>query len=258
MNLTKEEYDSLELVYVSRTAEFRRKGDNLLKKYVHFYPLIKSKFDYLLCFPYIEGSGELIDEFFIDNHYQGIVVKEFKDAVPFSKGNEFSIREKSKACLDIDKQLTTLHSYNMCFNDVHIDNLLIDKSGGHLIDFDEIDYFGGSSYSPKYRLGNSDGKTFSGSVKVDLYKSLLCYLGLFYNLDIERVLKYSSVLDISRVPLLFGETTFVNLINNATSAMFSFDLENITNIEEFLPFVLDEDKYNSDLEKINENVKVLR
>ena len=130
----------------------------------------------------------------------------------------------------------------MCFNDIHSDNLLIDKSGGHLIDFDEIDYFGGSSYSPK----------------VDLYKSLLCYLGLFYNLDIERELKFSSVLDISKVPLLFDKTTFVNLINNATSAMFSFDFYNIPNIEEFLPFVLDEDKYNYDLEKIKENVKVLR
>ena len=83
-------------------------------------------------------------------------------------------------------------------------------------------------------------------------------MGLFYNLDIERELKFSSVLDISKVPLLFDKTTFVNLINNATSAMFSFDFYNIPNIEEFLPFVLDEDKYNYDLEKIKENVKVLR
>ena len=258
MNLTKEEYYNLDLACVSRTAELRRKDEFLLKKYVYSDPLVKSKFDYLLFFPHIEGSGELLDKLFINNLYQGIVTKEFKDAVPFSNGKCFSIREKSKACLDIDKQLTTLHSYNMCFNDIHSDNLLIDKSGGHLIDFDEIDYFGGSSYSPKYRLGNSDGNTFSGSVKVDLYKSLLWYLGLFYNLDIERELKFSSVLDISKVPLLFDKTTFVNLINNATSAMFSFDFYNIPNIEEFLPFVLDEDKYNYDLEKIKENVKVLR
>lgn len=258
MNFTKEEYNNLDLVCISRTAELRRKDDLLLKKYVYADPLVKSRFDYLLRFPHIEGSGELLEELFINNDYKGIVVDNFQDALPFSKGEAFSIEEKSKACIDINRQLLTLHNYHMCFNDIHSDNFLIDKYGGHLIDFDEIDYFEGASYSPKYRLGNCDGSVFSGSVKVDLYKALLCYLELFYNLDIVKELKFANVLDISRVPNLFSDTSIETLINDATSAMFCFDLENIPGIEELLPFIFDEERYNSDLEKIKKNIKVIR
>ncbi len=258
INLTSKEYYNLDLVYTSRTAELRRKDDYLLKRYVYSNPLVKNKFEYLLNFPYIKNSGELLAELFINDFYEGIVIKEFKDAVPFSKGKVFSLHDKIKACLDIDKQLSILHDYRMCFNDIHSDNLLIDKNGGHLIDFDEIDYFGGSSYLPKFRLGNSDGNTFSGSVSVDLYKALICYLELFYNLNIEEKLKICSVLDISMIPILFAETTFSDLINDATVAMFSPNLESFPNLEELLPFVSDEEKYNFDLEKIKENVKTLR
>ena len=257
MKIALDDYNKLEIVLVSRTAELRRKDDFLLKKYVYAVASLKKKFDYLLSFPYIEGSGEPLELLFINDLYEGVITKEFKDAVPFSKGTDFSIEEKCNASIDIDKQLSILHSYNMCFNDIHSDNLLIDKNGGHLIDFDEIDYVGGTSYTPKYKLGNSDGNVFSSSEKVDLYKALLCYLSLFYNLDIESKVKFSSILDISRVPLLFDKTTIINLINDATVAMFSFDFK-FPNIEEFLPFVLDEDKYNFDLKKIKENVKVLR
>ena len=255
MNLTKKEYSSLELVYVSRTAEFRRKDDFLLKKYIYSNPLVKSKFDYLLFFPHIDGSGELLDELFIGEFFQGIVTKEFKDAVPFSKGKEFSITEKIKACLDINRQLSMLHSYNMCFNDMHIDNLLIDKSGGHLIDFDEIDYFGGSSYSSKYRLVNSNGSIFSGSFKVDLYKSMICYLSLFYNIDLEKLLKYNGILNVSIVPYLFENTSIGELVSNATKNMFTNDKELVPNIKDFLPFILDEERFNYDLDKIKKKVK---
>ena len=65
MNLTKEEYYNLDLACVSRTAELRRKDEFLLKKYVYSDPLVKSKFDYLLFFPHIEGSGELLDKLLI-------------------------------------------------------------------------------------------------------------------------------------------------------------------------------------------------
>lgn len=258
MNLTKEEYYNLDLVCISRTAELRRKGDLLLKKYVYANPMVKSRFDYLLNFPHIKDSGELLEELFINDDYIGIVVNNFQEAFPFSKGNNFSIMEKSKACIDINRQLLTLHKYHMCFNDIHSDNFLIDKYGGHLIDFDEIDYFGGSSYAPKYRLGNCNGNVFNGSVKVDLYKALLCYLELFYNLDIVKELQFANVLDISKVPILFSHTSVQTLVNDATLAMFCFDFENIPGIEELLPFVFDEERYNSDLEAIKKNIKVIR
>lgn len=258
MNLSSDEYYTLKLVHISRTAEFRKKDNLLLKKYSYPNSLFRGKFTYLLKMPHIEGSGEPLEELFINKDYKGIVVDNFQDALPFSKGKAFSIEEKIKACIDINRQLLTLHNYHMCFNDIHSDNFLIDKYGGHLIDFDEIDYFEGASYSPKYRLGNCDGSVFSGSVKVDLYKALLCYLELFYNLDIVKELKFANVLDISRVPNLFSDTSIETLINAATSAMFCFDLENIPGIEEFLPFIFDEERYNSDLEKIKKNIKVIR
>jgi len=258
VKITKEEYESLEKLFDSRTAEFRRKGNFLLKEYFYLDYLLKGKFDYLLRFPHIEGSGELIDEFFINNNYKGIVVNEFKDAVPFSIASDFSIEEKVKACIDIFRQLSILHSYGMCFNDIHSDNFLIDKDGGHLIDFDEIDYFGGSSHSYKYRLAGSDGNTFFSSVEVDLYKSLICYFDLFYDINFEEKLAVGSIIDISKVSLLFEGTSISQLVDYTTRIMFSDDTEYFPDIKDFIPFILDVERYNYDLKKIKEKLKVLR
>ena len=121
--------------------------------------------------------------------------------------------------------------------------------------FDEIDYFGGSSYSSKYRLVNSNGNIFSDSFKVDLYKSMICYLSLFYNIDLEKLLKYNGILNVSVVSYLFENTSIGELVSSATKNMFTNDKELVPNIKDFLPFILDEERFNYDLDKIKKKVK---
>ena len=255
MNLSKEEYSSLEKLFDSRTAEFRRKGNLLFKNYYFLTKEIKDNLEYLINKPYILDSGIPIDEFFIDDSFKGVVINYFKDAVSFSKASNFSIEEKVKACNDISRQLNGLHSYGMFFNDIQCDNLLIDKVGGHLIDFDSSTFIGTTEYSCRYRLRDTDGNDVLSSVKGDLYKALICYLSIFYNISLEKILKYNGILRVFGVSDLFENTSIAELVNDTTIDIFSNNKELLPNMKVFLPFLLDEERFNYDSEKIIKKVK---
>lgn len=255
MNISEEKYSSLEKLFDSRTAEFRRKGNLLFKNYYFLTKEIKDNLEYLINKPYILGSGIPIDEFFINDSFKGVVINYFKDAVSFSKASNFSIEEKIKACNDISRQLNELHDYGMCFNDIQCDNLLIDKDGGHLIDFDSSTFVGSTEYSCRYRLIDTDGNDVLSSVNGDLYKALICYLSIFYNMDLEKMLKYNGILSVSAVSNLFENTSIEELVSNITKDIFSDNNELLPNMEVFLPFILDEERFNYDSEKIKKKIK---
>ena len=255
MNISEEKYSSLEKLFDSRTAEFRRKGNLLFKNYYFLTKEIKDNLEYLINKPYILGSGIPIDEFFIDDSFKGVVINYFKYAVSFSKASNFSIEEKVKACNDISRQLNGLHSYGMCFNDIQCDNLLIDKVGGHLIDFDSSTFVGTTEYSCRYRLRDTDGNDVLSSVKGDLYKALICYLSIFYNISLEKILKYNGILRVFWVSDLFENTSIAELVNDTTIDIFSNNKELLPNMEVFLPFLLDEERFNYDSEKVIKKAK---
>ena len=48
----------------------------------------------------------------------------------------FTHKERLKATLDCTNQLKELHNKGYLLNDIALTNQLIDKDGGHLIDFD--------------------------------------------------------------------------------------------------------------------------
>ena len=257
MNISEEKYSSLEKLFDSRTAEFRRKGNLLFKNYYFLTKEIKDNLEYLINKLYILGSGIPIDEFFINDSFKGVVINYFKDAVSFSKASNFSIEEKIKACNDISRQLNDLHSYGMCFNDIQCDNLLIDKDGGHLIDFDSSTFVGSTEYSCRYRLIDTDGNDVLSSVNGDLYKALICYLSIFYNIDLEKTLKYNGFLSVSAVSDLFENTSIAELINDTTIDIFSNNKELLPNMEVFLPFISDEERVNYDINILKDKVKTL-
>ncbi len=254
MNLSEEEYSGLEKLFDSRTAEFRKKGNLLFKNYYFLKMVTKDNLEYLINNIYILGSGIPIDEFFVNDRFKGIVTKYFKDAVSFSKASSFSIEEKVKACNDISRQLNELHSYGMCFNDIQCDNLLIDKDGGHLIDFDSSSFIGSTEYSCRYRLRDD----LLSSVKTDLYKALICYLSIFYNMDLEKMLKYNGVLSVSEVSYLFENTSIEDVVSDITKYIFSDNKEMLPSMEVFLPFLSDEDRVNYDINILKDKVKILR
>ena len=258
MNISEEAYYNLEKVFISRTAEFRSKDNLLFKYYYYLTKDTKDKLDYLLNKPYILGSGLPIDEFFIDGSFKGIVIKYFEDAVPFSSATNFSITEKFKACIDISRQLNILHSYGMCFNDIQSDNLLIDKDGGHLIDFDNSSFFGSLKSSCRYKLKDASGNTFLSSVEVDLYKALICYLSLFYHIDFFKELYACSDKNIFKFLLLFEGTSIFPLLNCATDSVRTNGDMPFPDIKKFMPFIVDEESFNYDLNKVKEKLKLLR
>ena len=143
----------------------------------------------------------------------------------------------------------------MCFNDIQCDNLLIDKAGGHLIDFDSSTFVGTTEYSCRYRLRDTDGNDVLSSVKGDLYKALICYLSIFYNMDLEKMLKYNGILRVSWVSDLFEITSIAELVNDTTIDIFSNNKELLPNMKVFLPFLLDEERFNYDSEKIIKKAK---
>lgn len=255
MNLSDKEYSSLEKLFDSRTAEFRRKGNLLFKNYYFMKKVTKDNLEYLINIPYIFGSGVPIDEFFINGSFNGVVINYFKDAVPFSKVSNFSIEEKVKACNDISRQLDELHNYDMCFNDIQCDNLLIDKDGGHLIDFDSSTFIGSTEYSCRYRLRYNNNDVLS-SFKADSYKALICYLSIFYNMDFEKMLKDNGVLSVLDVSYLFENTSIENIVSDITKYIFNDNKELLPNMEVFLPFILDEESFNYDMNKIKKKVKI--
>ena len=257
MEITKEEYESLEKLFDSRTAEFRRKDNLLFKNYYFLTEKIKDNLEYLINKHYILGSGIPIDEFFIDDSFKGVIINYFKDAVSFSKASSFSVEEKVKACNDISRQLNDLHSYGMCFNDIQCDNLLIDKDGGHLIDFDSSTFVESTEYSCRYRLRDNDGNCVLCSVKADLYRALICYLSIFYNIDLEKTLKYNGFLSVSVVSDFFENTSIAELINDTTIDIFSNNKELLPNMEVFLPFISDEERVNYDINILKDKVKTL-
>ena len=227
MRINEEEYYTLDKVCVSGTAEFRRRKDLLFKYYYFFKRQTKDKLEYLMSKSYILGSG-------------------------------FSIEEKIKACIDISKQLDEFHSYGMCFNDIQSGNLLIDKNGGHLIDFDCSSFFGSADNSCKYKLGDALGNIYLSSIEVDLYKALICYLSLFYNIDLFKEIFYCSDRNIFNLPLLFYDTSIFLLLNRATNIVSTNDDVPFPDIKEFIPFILDEERFGYDLNKIKEKIKLLR
>lgn len=255
MNFSEEEYSSLERLFNSRTAEFRRDGDLLFKNYYFLKSESKEVLEYLINKPHILNSGYPIDEFFINDKFKGIVINYFEDAVPFLLATDFSIEEKVKASNDIFEQLKVLHSYEMCFNDVQSANLLIDKKGGHLVDFDSSSFIGSTRCSCYYNFIDFDGKILCSSVRGDLYKMLICCLSFLYNIDLEKIFNCSSNLDVFFY--LFLNTSVDEIIRNDFINMID-DGEFGLNIDGILPFLLDSERYNYDLEQVKENVKSLR
>lgn len=253
MKITKEEYESLELIYNTYYSQLRIKDNFLLKKNRHASSETRLIFDYLFGKPYIENSGEPIDDLIIDGEYKGIVMYYFKDAIPFAKASYFPLDKKIKAITDTDNQLNTLHRYDLCFNDVHTSNLLIDSNGGHLIDFDSVTFGDEELSYTRFYLSYKD-EIFDVSFNADNYKALISYFSLIYGIELEKVLAEGGLLDLSLLATLLKDTSVFPLICVANKNLL-LDCP-IPNIADFLPFVSDLERVNYDTHLIKS--KVLR
>ncbi len=248
MKITRKEYESLELIYDKYYSQLRIKGDSLLKKNRYTNKETRLIFHYLFGKPYIKNSGEPLDDLFIDDEYKGVVVHYFKDAIPFAEAFDFPLDEKIKAIIDVDNQLSTLHQYDLCFNDVHTSNLLIDSNGGHLIDFDSISSVDKMFSLTKFYL-NYEDKEFDVSFNVDNYKALISYFSLIYGIPLENAFVNEGNIELAILKEFFRNTSVYHLLKVANRNML-LDCP-IPSVGDFLPFI-------SDLERVNYDTNIIK
>ncbi len=165
--------------------------DNTVIKVVNDINIEKtSMLAFLLCKDFIKDSGYPIDLFRVENEIKGYLLKFYPNSCNFYcvvKGSEFTYQERLKASLDCTEQLRQVHSYNLLFNDIALKNLLIDKKGGHLIDFDAITHEYMSDGERHYDLTNNYFILPSG-YNLEKLKLAITNLSLIYEIDLEEMI----------------------------------------------------------------------
>ena len=202
----------------------------------------------------IEGSGYPIDEYKVDNKLQGFIMYYYNHSYTFSyviNRDMFSHEEKLKASIDCTNQLKELHNKGYLLNDIALSNSLIDKEGGHLIDFD-----GATKNSPKkaeshYEL-TINGKIIRTSYNTDKLKQALTNLSLIYNINLEEIIHYRTN-DVNSIFSLFKDNKEVfNLLYSYLSCDNSKPY-----FEELKDTLKDEDKVMFESAKIYRKINKL-
>ena len=254
MNITNEEWNNLERFH--RFDKLKVKENFLLKRYRVLCDDEKIILDYLFEKPHINNSGQPIDKLFVDGVISGVVMYYFDKSVSFRDAYSFPLDLKIRACLDIDNQLKTLHKYGVCFNDVHIDNFLIDEESGHLVDFESATFLDEDSSLVRYYLRYDEEKGFDVSKNGDNYKALISYFSLIYGIDIEELFEKDGILYISLLDNFLKDTSISNMVSVANRNML-LDCP-IPNIVDFLPFISDEERVNYDINILKDKVKRIK
>ncbi len=138
----------------------------------------------------ITGSGYPIDEYRVDNSLKGFIMYYYPYSFTFDyvlNRNVFTYEERLKACIDCTRQLKELHNKGYFLNDIALSNSLIDKDGGHLIDFDSTTKRCPKKTESHYEL-TLNGKVLRPSYNIDKLKQALTNLSLLYNINFEDVI----------------------------------------------------------------------
>lgn len=140
---------------------------------------------------FIENSGYPLDYYSVDEHFRGFIMLYFDKALTFEeeiKNAHFTHREKMKAAIDCARQLKQLHKQGFLFNDIALSNQLIDKDGGHLVDFDAVTKGQNeTSVETHYDL-ILGGTKLSSSYNLDRLYQAITNLSLLYGIDLEEII----------------------------------------------------------------------
>lgn len=153
---------------------------------------------------FIKGSGCPIEKFYVSNKFIGFIMYFYKDALTFEDciyKNKFNYQEHLKAVLDCCNQLREIHKRNLVFNDVALRNQLIDKNGGHLVDFDAVTEKTENLIETHYNLTLS-GKVIPSCYNLDKLKQALANLSLIYGINFEDII-YIKGFDVTSLFRIF-------------------------------------------------------
>ena len=139
----------------------------------------------------IQGSGYPIDEYSVDNKLQGFIMPYYSHSHTFDyivNRDMFTHKERLKTSIDCTRQLKELHNKGFFLNDIALSNSLIDKDGGHLIDFDSATKRSPKKTESHYEL-TLNGKILRPSYNTDKLKQALTNLSIIYGINFEEVIK---------------------------------------------------------------------
>ena len=138
----------------------------------------------------IEGSGYPIEEYKVDDKLQGFIMSYFPNSYAFDyiiNRDMFTHEERVKAALDCTKQLKEIHNKRFLLNDIALSNSLMDKDGGHLIDFDAVTKNYPKKAESHYELA-LNGKILRPNSNIDKLKHALTNLSLIYGINFENII----------------------------------------------------------------------
>lgn len=139
----------------------------------------------------IKGSGYPIDEYKVDNKLHGFIMHYYPHSYTFDyviNREMFTHEERLKAVIDCSNQLRKLHNKGYFLNDIALSNSLIDKDGGHLIDFDSVTKINPKKTESHYAL-TLNGEMISPSYSTDKIRQALTNLSLIYKINFEEIIR---------------------------------------------------------------------
>lgn len=140
---------------------------------------------------HIPNTPIIYDKLYIDNLFVGYIMEYINNSVTFRDaiGLNVDIDLKIKAIKDIYYSLKYLHSKNIFLGDVHLDNILITKSGkGYLTDLDYMRFSSDQYKFHQYYLikpNNNSYKINIASKYTDNIKIMISALSLLLEKDLE-------------------------------------------------------------------------
>ena len=238
--------------YVNRKQNIFVKAINLCLEYN------KKNIETLCGFSVIENSGYPMEPLVIDDEIVGYVCEYYDKSGPFGSRNSFSLKEKCKAIGDTCVQLSELHKRDIIFNDMHSHNQLIDASGGHLIDFEDV-------WIPsiqKYPTANKFDLYFhdvplSESKKVDQLKQYISSLGLIYQVDFERC--FEAAANIEDLAEFFRVNSDVfDFLSRNLEKIEDSSVELLDYFDALLPVFTDEERISLERDQLLETKVLVR
>ncbi len=268
ISLSQEEYDSFSpiLFEEGQHSKFRcffvnQKGF-LLKEFQgkeEEIPRKKEQIHNLLQVSSIEGSAYPIALFSVEEKKFGYLCPFFYGSSSFQfiinhSQPTYSFLEKKKAIEMTTTQLKKFHQKGIVLNDIRLSNHLIEKNGGHFIDFEDSILEDSSSFPPSlyhfYSIENSKIIPNKPSFNEDRRKEALCALSLFFHIDFDFLFySYGSEAQEFLLSCVEKESIYSEMIKEICFS------SSVPYFDSYLPFFQEERKVNKTAKKIAVKIK---
>ncbi len=165
----------------------------------------------------------------------------------------FNQEQKEKAVLDTTKQLKEFHQNGFILSDVRLANHLIDKNGGHLIDFEDTLVAGCEKVTPApfyfFHLENGLLVKNPSSQEEDRRKQALTHISFLLNVNLEYVMHQLQQQSFHLIDCFRKEPMMQEIMKDL------FYEKNIPYFTDYLPIFHDADKNKTYGKKLDRQIQ---